>query len=73
MQMWCGGERRSAPDAAIEAKGNDATAKERSVLTCLEMVVEAMSGRHLERVDSPTADRHFHVRAAASGRACLYR
>ncbi|HHT72498.1 MAG TPA: PolC-type DNA polymerase III [Firmicutes bacterium] len=63
-----GGERRvRAEMAAIEAKGNDATAKERSVLTCLEMVVEAMSrGVTFERVDLyRSADRHFRIEGSS--------
>ena len=66
-----GGERRvRAEMAAIEAKGNDATAKERSVLTCLEMVVEAMS-RGVTFGESICTVRHtgiFALRAASSGR-----
>ena len=73
MQMVAGANAGCAEMAAIEAKGNDATAKERSVLTCLEMVVEAMS-RGVTLSESICTDRQtgiFALRAAASGRPCL--
>lgn len=59
-----GGERRVRDEiAAIEAKGNEATAKERSILTVLEIVLEAMArGVKFERVCLYRShDRHFQI------------
>ena len=58
-----GSSRVRAEIAAIEAKGSEATAKERNVLTLLEIVVEAMArGVGFERVDLyRSSDRHFLI------------
>jgi DNA polymerase-3 subunit alpha (Gram-positive type) len=68
-----GSSRVRAEIAAIEAKGSEATAKERNVLTLLEIVVEAMArGVGFERVDLyRSSDRHFLIEGEKSLRPPL--